>query len=152
MRRRKLIAAVGLAVVVAVGTFVCWPRVNRCTQVNFVVGIRPGMTLAEVEAVIGPPGDYRTIRTVNPFLSSRTVSSPAMRAKLTYARELVFVSKDESHEYLVWLGDEGDGFVWLCAGVVDSKGFTTREKVAQTRLDDLLWRAERLWYRCFPPK
>ena len=54
MRRRKLIAAVGL---VAVGAFVMWPRMDRITRENFD-RISKGMSRAEVEAILGPPGDY----------------------------------------------------------------------------------------------
>jgi hypothetical protein len=61
MRTRKLVAAVGLAVVVAVGAFVLWPRQDRITRENYG-RIQPGMPRAEVEAILGPPGDYTTRR------------------------------------------------------------------------------------------
>jgi hypothetical protein len=60
MRRRKLIAAVvGLAVLVAVGAFVLWPRTDRITEENFDL-LRVGMSKPEVYAVLGPPGLYLT--------------------------------------------------------------------------------------------
>jgi hypothetical protein len=61
MRRWKLLAALGLAVVVAAGSFL-WLRPNpalRITREN-CDRIRAGMTRAEVEAILGPPGDYTT--------------------------------------------------------------------------------------------
>jgi hypothetical protein len=63
MRRRKLLVAlVGLAVVVAAGAVVLWPQAappSRVTRENYDC-IQEGMTRAEVEAILGPPGDYRT--------------------------------------------------------------------------------------------
>jgi hypothetical protein len=60
MRRRKLLVALaGLAVVVAVGVVVLWPPEDRITEAN-LERIKEGMTQAEVEAILGPPGDYRT--------------------------------------------------------------------------------------------
>jgi hypothetical protein len=59
MRRRKLLVALaGLAVAVASGLVVLWPS-SRTTQDNSD-RIKIGMTRAEVQAILGPPGDYRT--------------------------------------------------------------------------------------------
>src|ERR1700722_7606055 len=59
MRRRKvLVTLVGLAVV-AVGAFVLWPRKHRITRENYE-RIREGMSRAELEAILGPSGDYTT--------------------------------------------------------------------------------------------
>jgi outer membrane protein assembly factor BamE (lipoprotein component of BamABCDE complex) len=57
-RRKLLLALAGLALVVA-GTFVLWPRANRITRENFD-HIEKGMSRAQVESILGPPGDYRT--------------------------------------------------------------------------------------------
>jgi hypothetical protein len=63
MRRWKLLAVLAvLPVPVAFGVSVLWPRPERITPENFD-RIRKGMTLAEVEAILGPPGDYRTAKT-----------------------------------------------------------------------------------------
>jgi hypothetical protein len=62
MRRRKpLVALAGLAVVVAAGVVVLWPRTapERITRENYD-RIRNGMSRAEVEAILGPPRDYST--------------------------------------------------------------------------------------------
>jgi hypothetical protein len=57
MRRRKLLVALAwLAVVVAAGVVVLWPRENRITQEN-CDRIKEGMSQAEVEAILGPSGD-----------------------------------------------------------------------------------------------
>jgi hypothetical protein len=57
----------GLALV-ALAAFMPWPRPNRVTPENLPNGITPetfdrikdGMTRSEVEAILGPPGDYTT--------------------------------------------------------------------------------------------
>jgi hypothetical protein len=54
-----LVALAGLAVVIAAGVVVLWPREDRVTRGNFD-RIRAGMSRAEVEAILGPPGDYTT--------------------------------------------------------------------------------------------
>jgi hypothetical protein len=60
MRRQKLLVAlVALTVVVAVGTLMLWPVPGRVTNESFD-RIRNGMKRSDVEAIIGPPGDYRT--------------------------------------------------------------------------------------------
>jgi hypothetical protein len=62
MRRRKLLVALaGLAAGVAVAV-VLWPPIDpasRITQENFE-RLKPRMTMAEVTAVLGLPGDYKT--------------------------------------------------------------------------------------------
>src|SRR6516165_6941322 len=61
MRRRKLLVVLAvLAVVVAAGVVVAlWPSRERITQENFD-RIREGMSRAEVEGILGSPGDYTT--------------------------------------------------------------------------------------------
>ena len=49
----------GLAMVVAAGVPVLWHRSSRVTRENFSQ-IGMGMTKAEVDEILGPPGDYRT--------------------------------------------------------------------------------------------
>jgi hypothetical protein len=69
MRRRKLIAATARLAVLAVlaaltvlalfGAFAMRPPPNQITWVTFG-RIREGMSRAEVEAILGPPGNYAT--------------------------------------------------------------------------------------------
>jgi hypothetical protein len=60
MRKRSLfIALAGLALLTAAFALVPQSRPNRITRENFD-RIRLRMTLSEVEAIIGPPGDYMT--------------------------------------------------------------------------------------------
>jgi hypothetical protein len=50
----------------------------------------------------------------------------------------------------MWLGDEGDIFVWFRREAVSSHGMLASSKVDQTSLGNLLWRAKRQWHRWFP--
>jgi hypothetical protein len=138
MRRRKLrwlLLLVGLAVVVAVGAFALWPRKDRITRENFD-RIQNGMSLAEVEAILGPPGDHRTRPTTYephflepPRLADRVASQPAVDIKK-------------------WQGDAGDVEVVFSNGK-RSAAFYATDPVNQGPLDNLLWRAKRLWRRLF---
>ena len=60
MRRRKLLVAlaVGVVVLVGVAALVAWPWGERITPDN-INRIMAGMSRAEVEAILGPPGDFR---------------------------------------------------------------------------------------------
>jgi SmpA/OmlA family protein len=149
MRKWKLLAVLA---VLAVGAFVLWPRPNPITQEN-CDRIREGMSRAEVVAILGPPGDYRTGQTADPvplyYRSDRP--TPAEYAKAAYDRENVFVSRNgDGWERLIWLGDEGDIFVWFRRDGVSSHGLVYSNKVTQTPLQNFLWRAKRLWHRWFP--
>jgi hypothetical protein len=59
MRRRKLLVALAGLTVLAAGTIVLWPRPDRITRENYR-RIQIAMSLAEVEAILGPEGDYTT--------------------------------------------------------------------------------------------
>jgi hypothetical protein len=91
--------------------------------------IREGMTLAEVEALLGrPPGDYSTGPT-------RLISKEW--------KSIEQVERDFGRPVLHWDGDEG--VVWLIvdSGVVEVAGFVEGERVGGT-VDLLGWRVDRL--------
>jgi hypothetical protein len=44
------------------GAFLFWPGPNWITEEN-ARRVRVGMNRSEVEAILGPPGDYRTVKT-----------------------------------------------------------------------------------------
>jgi hypothetical protein len=152
MRRRKLIAAVvGLAVLVVVGAFVLWPQTDqgdRITRENYNY-IKIGMSRAEVEAILGPAGDYATgsLRFAGPTLRvfSGEPSPPS---------EYVLSVRDaEGYDIVRWRNDTGILTVYFDrTGQVFTKGFFHVERVEQGPLDNLLWRAKRLWRRWFPPR
>jgi hypothetical protein len=137
MRSRKLLVALaGLAVVVAAGAVALWPhsRPDRVTREN-CNRIYPGMTLGEVVATLGPPGDYTTGPREFRGVEAIEDTSP-------------WFVPDKN-----WEGDQGVIFVALERGGAQRvarawfKGWT---KVEQSSLDNLLWRAKRQWRRWIP--
>jgi hypothetical protein len=135
MRRRKLLGAlVVLAVLVAAGIFVIWPRPDQITRAN-LDRIKKGMRRAEVEAILGgPPGDYRN----GPIIH---------HIEASYAAH---VHTDGS---LTWEGD--DGFGWISfdsSGSVMDCRFHASTRKHQTLLENVLWRAKRQWHRWLPEK
>jgi hypothetical protein len=132
MRRRKQLTAAGLAVLVAVAAFVLWPRPDRVTRENFD-RVKGGMTRAEVKAILGPPGDYATGPTIeNPFGPGE------------HSGDLTLPSD------LMWKTDSM--IVRLCfddAGQVAGLAWNTLHRDEQSPLENLRWRARRLWQRWF---
>jgi hypothetical protein len=61
-KRTLLVALAGLAVVVAVGVVVLWPGANRVSRDNFL-RLSTVTSRAELESLLGSPGDYRTAPT-----------------------------------------------------------------------------------------
>jgi hypothetical protein len=153
-----MVAGLTLAVLFVVGALTLWPQSGgRITQEN-CDRIREGMNREEVLAILGPPGDYRTVQTVDPvplYYRSDT-PTPAEYAQAAFDREHVFVLRSDDGpvpmERLRWLGDEGDIFVWFRPEGVSSHGMVSSDKVAQSLLDNLLWRAKRQWRGWFPEK
>jgi hypothetical protein len=145
MRRWKLLGAMGLAVLVAVGVFVLWPRPDRITREN-CDRIRKGMSRAEVYAILGPPGDYGT----GP-VKYETAPYIALSAHNNLEH---FSQRPEGQGYATWQSDSALAFVnFSDAGCVDDRVpayFFKGGRVPQGPFDNLLWRAKRLWRRWFP--
>jgi hypothetical protein len=143
MRRRTLLVVLaGLAVVVAAVAVVLWPRPpSRITRANYD-RIRAGMTRAEVETILGPPGDYR--------------SAPAAYSdgKMTDADE-GYLLEEGVDDLVDWLGDGGQLTIKFAEfdgtpSVVTGKAYWSTTPQRQSPLDNLLWRAKRQWHRWFP--
>jgi hypothetical protein len=136
MRRRKLLVVLaGLAAMVAAGVVVLWPPQNRITQENFD-RVREGMSRAEVEAILGPPGDYSTGPT-NSFHPVSVISNDLRRVEIgPYAFD--------------WRSDDLSVHVLFIDSRVVVADAYTNKLVAQSPLDNLLWRAKRQWHRWFP--
>ena len=140
MRRRKLLAALaGLAVVVAVGAVGLWPQSDRVTREIFD-RLRVGMPRAEVEAILGPPGDNSTRETVPDFDERGAVRGekeigvvdPGLRSELRENdRAVIRVDFDPQGNL--------SGAWWGLVVPLD-----------RSPLDNLLWRAKRQWHRWFP--
>jgi hypothetical protein len=96
---------------------------------------REFMTRAEVEAILGPPGDCR---------SGLTLRSP--RTGTT-----VVVIPGGPLTCVAWEGDDLSIHIYVdSAGNVVSKDAMTNRLADQYTADAFLWRAKRLWRRCFP--
>jgi hypothetical protein len=133
MRKCKLLVVLaGLAVVVAVGVVVLWPRADRVTRENFDC-IRKGMTPQEVEGLLGPPGDYST---------GPTTTSDASIFQM-------FDFRDTSH-ISFWETDTASVRIYFAASGVTYAEYQPLARREQGPLDNLLWRAKRLWHRWFP--
>jgi hypothetical protein len=148
LKRRWVVA--GLVVLAAAGAVTLWPRPERITRENYEC-IRDGMSRAEVEAVLGPPGDYRTAPTEAPPLLGGDFG-PALIVMHSTAIDAIEIHSAATTpvEKLVWHGDQGNIKVWIDSDGVASRSFSVRQKVAQSHLDNLLWRAKRQWRKWFP--
>jgi hypothetical protein len=141
MRKRQWFVALAcLAVLVAVGMlFVLWPRQDRITQENLYriyEGMnRPeGMSRPEVEAILGPPGDYTsrpTISGVNLHTRATEPGSPQYWGGDHFTIAVAFTSQDKK-----------------VAGISGWRAVVSNAD--QTALDNFIWRIERRWQECFP--
>jgi hypothetical protein len=143
MRRRKLLVALaGLAVVVAAGAVVLWPAsASRISQANYALipeslGRGPTMNRAQVEAILGPPGDYRT----SPTLCQ--VPSYWLNTPTTNFTTL-----------LLWEGDSAIICVHFTpSGFVFSKDLLENKLAESSPIETVLWRVRRQWHRWVPGK
>jgi hypothetical protein len=132
MRRRKLLVVLaGLAVVVAAGVAVLWPRPARVTPENYL-RIEAGMTLAEVAAILGaPPGDFEVQQTLpydyNQMLAMRQGGFHKVEFEDFWPNPHEFTSETT---YQHWFGSEN----------AISVGFREGRAVSKCRL----WRATSL--------
>jgi hypothetical protein len=151
MRRRKLLVALAGLAVVAAGAVVMWPRSSSRITREDSDRIKEGMSRAEVETILGPPGDYRTGigetdygRTENTWIADRgpdfalsTNWVPGQSKGKPYLRADWM---DDSFRITIVIGQSGS--------VVVKEGWPRRK--TQGQLDDLLWRFKRQWHRWFP--
>jgi hypothetical protein len=126
MSKRKRLAAVLVAVAlagVAAAVLWPWPRVSRARYDR----IQLGMSRAQVDALLGAPGDYTTGRTC---VSAR--AEPAWAG----APEAWIGAATEA-----WSGDEGT--IWVAfdaSGRVAAKRFQTGERWEPSRFEKFLHR------------
>jgi hypothetical protein len=141
MRKRKLLAVGGVLALVAAGAFVAWPPAYRITIKN-LERVQEGMSRADVEAILGPPGDYRTVPGRELFAIDRAIQSSRVKAR-----------EDEFSlglAFLVWSGDAHTiRIAFGPEGVLDSY-IEPVLRQEQSPLDNFLWRAKRQWRRWFP--
>jgi hypothetical protein len=117
------------AVVMAtVAVTLLWPGPNRVTRENYD-RITDDMTRADVEAILGPPGDYRSDETRLGF----SMGWPVGGTLFWHTDEMMI---------LVEFDQSGRMFHRDC---IPSPVF-----VPKGPLDKLLWRSKRQWRRWFP--
>ena len=133
MRRRKLLVA--LAVVLLVAVCVLPPRDTQVIYEN-LCSVREGMTGAEVEAIVGTPGDFTTgpMGYHGTKLSLDVTNRPA-----------------RTDQEWIWATDSGVAFVDFNGdGRVSEVGYLSGWRKEQGFFDNLLWRAKRQWHCWFP--
>jgi hypothetical protein len=137
----KLLALAGLVLLAGVTALVLWPPPSsRVTRENSD-RIKQGMTQAEVEAILGPPGDYTT----GPMLVDLGGGyEPVNDAYPGLDRNL-------GSGMSVWRSDAGCVVVaYSVSGEVLFSQSVEGKRRAQGPLDNLLWRAKRQWRKWFP--
>jgi hypothetical protein len=138
MRRRKLLlatvaAVVALAMVAGAGAFAHRPGPDRITKEG-IDRIWPNMSRAEVEAIFGPPGDYRT----------GPVECDARLVPLQFFPGV----PNPSDDALCWAGDSAYITVLFDpTGRVRHWVFVPTERVNRSPSGDLLWRLKSQWRR-----
>jgi hypothetical protein len=134
MRKRKLLLALaGLVAVVALAASVTSspPQpASRITPEN-CDRIKPGMTLAQVKAILGPPGDYTT----GPVDFSPTVCWQPSNATV--------LAEWQTDAGTALLLSDLPGCPLQCA-------FYPCERAEQGPVANILWRFKRQWRRWFP--
>jgi hypothetical protein len=158
-RKRLLVPLAGLLALVA--SFVLCPiPPSRVTRENYD-RIREGMTRAEVEAILGPPGDYRTGRTRE---ASDPLDPPCFDIDETAFNADAYygLSPGGLWEQAWWFGNEAYIIVVFKSGVVSDprdipevgikgcKSFVRTVKLEHGPLDNLRWRTESQWRKWFP--
>jgi hypothetical protein len=152
VRRRTLLVVLAGLAVVAAGAVVLWPREDRVTRANFG-RIRTGMSRAEVEAILGPPGDYRTGHgeTAYGYMGTGWLPDPPPGLADALAWNIFpGQSPEDARRWANWLGDS-----FIISIVIDESEQVKLKQIDPRRrtqgpLDNLLWRFKRQWHRWFP--
>jgi hypothetical protein len=141
VRKRKLLLVLaGLAMLLcASGAFVLWPRRDRFTE-EYFDRIAEYTVRSQVEAILGPPGDYTT--------------GPMDKDPIMWGdSERTFRSSGElgGETFYKWFGDTRTIRVaFYPTGEVAYKECHGAKRIQQSPIESLIWRAERQWRRWFP--
>ncbi len=136
-RRRLWALLLALAVLLVDAVFVYWPWSSPATRENYDrIGV--GMTMEEVEAILGPPDDYRNVD------NEYDASSPQP--------EHLFGRGSPSNGTTLWRGDTADigfGFVRGEDGKfrVSTGIFCRMRPKSDNPYTNMQWRAQRRWRR-----
>jgi hypothetical protein len=140
MRRRALLLVAAGLILVSAAAFTLWPRPGRVTPENFA-RIHPGMTRAEVRAILGAPGDSSTVPIVD---------------EEHWLSELEYTIPHRGGLCDAWLGDAA----WIEVFYHDPAHETTVrwqtiqrvEPASRSRFDKWRFRLEHQWRRWFPER
>jgi hypothetical protein len=148
MRKRKLLLVLAGLAVLAVGALVLWPKpeAERIKREKFE-RIREGMSRADVEAILGPPGDYTSapVRPLNDYTESAFGPPVATRPGGNWYDQGTYANwETDAATVLVHFSGVGrvDFAIYYRNWLADD----------QSALAHLLWRAKRQWHRWFPEK
>jgi hypothetical protein len=157
MRKRSLLLT--LVVLATAVTVVVWPRPVRATKENYF-HIREGMSRAELEAILGPPGDFRTglgeedwnHGPVGQCRDPQGVGDmlPALGGSVVPGWLDISMSDSELGKEAHWVSDSVRIYIIIDAAGCLKYAHVYHRRLTQGPLDRIRWRAERLWHRWFP--
>ncbi len=137
MRRRKWFGAlVALAVALLLtAAFLLWPRADRVAREKYL-RIHLGMTFAELVAILGPPGDFRSAPDGS-LIEREWIPQGGINGSLD----------ERGASVVLWETDEGEIAVVVRDSKVTAAQFAVVARGPQTSFENFLWRARRLWRR-----
>jgi hypothetical protein len=142
MRRRRVLVLLAVACVLVRAAVALLPAPSRNTIENHY-RIRQGMSRAEVDSILGPPGDYSS----GPLQYAGSPGGPTVAFTPTALEPFVGIALERvewrGDRHIVWVYFEPDG------NVLHKR---TREvgRTNQSLLENFFWRAKRQWQRWFP--
>jgi hypothetical protein len=132
--------AVAIATVAAIALW--WQQVGSRINRENLFRLRDGMTLAEATAILGPPGDYR----------SGATESCDRRDPFGSTFQTVIGNRIESNDRrVVW--DTDSARVIVTFDVSDQLvggSLISMQKTKVSLVENVRWRAKRLWDKWFP--
>jgi hypothetical protein len=140
LRRAAVGVAIGLPLAVVISAVLPGLRPHRVTQENFD-RIRKGMTPAEVQAILGPPDDYTT----GPVKQPPPPQTGFAEGEWSYKDGAERPTSD------TWRSDAAS--IWVVydgSGALVYRSYIPMERIPQSAVDNLLWRARRQWPKWFP--
>jgi hypothetical protein len=149
MRRTALLVVAGI-VLAALAIFVLCFGPSRITRDNYN-RIEEGMSRAEVEQILGgPPGDYRTHRTMHDENDPNTSCLGDVDALALGVHG--YLDDLDGPPTIVgkWFGNEGHILIYFSPETVEAKYWWCTVNYEQSTLNNVLWHAKRQWRKWFP--
>jgi hypothetical protein len=164
-KRTRLALLAGVVLLPGVGVFVMWHRPDRITQETYD-RLKLGMSGRDVEALLGPPGDYRSGPTVavsppklfdiDPLDGHRVLSN-AFEFEFILPSSWTYTWEGDSVKIRIVMYqrprlDQWDTTPPWSDGVLGNIQAARCESMTfqLSPLDNLLWRIKRQWRKWFP--